>query len=260
MGVTQRLLPAARVSVAVRGWLWQRWPPWPWPWLCCRWRAWSRYELQYPGVVLHRAGPGGKAGARRCSPASSRALAWLRCSPRSCTTRSGPACGPAARPLARRRSDGSSQPGGGPDNRRHWGGRGPRSASASSASSVASASAAPGGSPGRGSSRRPAHRRGDGGPARRHHGGVVYLLESFAGERTGHSNPAPSHALHDASHHFHPKSFPLTQLGLCPPHLPRSHPLLSPSDIPSFRAPCLTPSWALYRSPDPGKPPSKPTL
>ncbi|XP_004442652.1 PREDICTED: prostaglandin E2 receptor EP1 subtype [Ceratotherium simum simum] len=39
----------------------------------------------------------------------------------------------------------------GPDSRRHWGARGPRSASASSASSVASAS---GGSPGRGSARR----------------------------------------------------------------------------------------------------------
>uniref|UniRef100_A0A9W3EP27 Prostaglandin E2 receptor EP1 subtype n=1 Tax=Camelus bactrianus TaxID=9837 RepID=A0A9W3EP27_CAMBA len=52
-------------------------------------------------------------------------------------------------PRPRRRS-----PASGPDSRRHWGGRGPRSASASSSSSVASASAVPGGSLGRGSARR----------------------------------------------------------------------------------------------------------
>uniref|UniRef100_A0A2K6M7H8 Prostaglandin E receptor 1 n=1 Tax=Rhinopithecus bieti TaxID=61621 RepID=A0A2K6M7H8_RHIBE len=52
-----------------------------------------------------------------------------------------------------RRSRGPS-PASGPDSRRRWGARGPRSASASSASSIASASTAFGGSQSRGSARR----------------------------------------------------------------------------------------------------------
>lgn len=111
----------------------------------------GRYELQYPGTwCFIGLGPGG--GWRQALLAGLFAglgLAALLAA-LVCNTLSGLAL---LRARWRRRSRRRS-PASGPDSRRHWGGRGPRSASASSSSSVASASAVPGGSLGRGSARR----------------------------------------------------------------------------------------------------------
>lgn len=144
------------------------------PRLTCASSGWARREARQ--ALLRRA--------------SSQALAWLRCSPRSCTARSAawPCCAPVGAPPLSAWFPAGGRPRQPPSLGRR---RGPRSRPPPSASSVASASAAPGGS-------RPwllaqdAPRRWRWWASRRHHGGV-YLLESFAGEeRTGPLNPAPS--------------------------------------------------------------------
>ncbi|DAA28108.1 prostaglandin E2 receptor EP1 subtype [Bos indicus] len=113
----------------------------------------GRYELQYPGTwCFIGLGPaGGWRQALLAGLFAGLGLASLLAA-LLCNTLSGLALLRAR--WRRRRSRRHFPAGGGPDSRRHWGGRGPRSASASSASSVASASAAPGGSPSRGSSRK----------------------------------------------------------------------------------------------------------
>ncbi|XP_003123421.3 prostaglandin E2 receptor EP1 subtype isoform X1 [Sus scrofa] len=111
----------------------------------------GRYELQYPGTwCFISLGPaGGWRQALLAGLFAGLGLASLLAA-LVCNTLSGLAL---LRARWRRRSQRCSLASG-PDSRRHWGGRGPRSASASSASSVASASTAPGGSLGRGSGRR----------------------------------------------------------------------------------------------------------
>ncbi|XP_026906180.2 prostaglandin E2 receptor EP1 subtype isoform X1 [Acinonyx jubatus] len=108
----------------------------------------GRYELQYPGTwCFIGLGPaGGWRQALLPGLFAGLGLAALLAA-LVCNTLSGLAL---LRARWRRRSR-RRPPASGPDSRRRWGARAPRSASASSASSVASAA---GGSPGRGSARR----------------------------------------------------------------------------------------------------------
>uniref|UniRef100_A0A667GR89 Prostaglandin E receptor 1 n=1 Tax=Lynx canadensis TaxID=61383 RepID=A0A667GR89_LYNCA len=129
VGVTRPLLHAARVSAARARLALAALLQYPGTWASSAWarRAGWRQAL-LPGLF---AGLGLAALARRARVQHAQRLALLRARWRRRSRRRTPASGP--------------------DSRRRWGARAPRSASSSSASSVASAA---GGSPGRGSARR----------------------------------------------------------------------------------------------------------
>ncbi|KAL0611104.1 Prostaglandin E2 receptor EP1 subtype [Plecturocebus cupreus] len=111
----------------------------------------GRYELQYPGTwcFIGLGSPGGWRQALLAGLFAGLGLAALLAA-LVCNTLSGLTL---LRARWRRRSRRPPQASG-PDSRRRWGARGPRSASASSASSIASASTAFGSSRSRGSARR----------------------------------------------------------------------------------------------------------
>lgn len=111
----------------------------------------GRYELQYPGTwcFIGLGPPGGWRQALLAGLFASLGLVALLAA-LVCNTLSGLAL---LRARWRRRSR-RPPPASGPDSRRRWGARGPRSASASSASSIASASTFFGGSRSSGSARR----------------------------------------------------------------------------------------------------------
>ncbi|XP_060489542.2 prostaglandin E2 receptor EP1 subtype isoform X2 [Panthera onca] len=222
----------------------------------------GRYELQYPGTwCFIGLGPaGGWRQALLPGLFAGLGLAALLAA-LVCNTLSGLAL---LRARWRRRSR-RRPPASGPDSRRRWGARAPRSASASSASSVASAA---GGSPGRGSARR----------ARAHDVEMVGQLVGIMAVscicwspllvRGAHAPPAgllpvPS-----------PPSLPpfslLGSLGSLCVLQPRSHPLEAPPvtqpalwslpriSHPSTQSPCLSPAWGLCSSPYPLEPPPQP--
>ncbi|XP_002761872.1 prostaglandin E2 receptor EP1 subtype [Callithrix jacchus] len=110
----------------------------------------GRYELQYPGTwcFIGLGPPGGWRQALLAGIFAGLGLAALLAA-LVCNTLSGLALLRARWRRRSRRPQAS-----GPDSRRRWGARGPRSASASSASSIASASTAFGSSRSRGSARR----------------------------------------------------------------------------------------------------------
>uniref|UniRef100_A0ABI8AS01 G-protein coupled receptors family 1 profile domain-containing protein n=1 Tax=Felis catus TaxID=9685 RepID=A0ABI8AS01_FELCA len=221
----------------------------------------GRYELQYPGTwCFIGLGPaGGWRQALLPGLFAGLGLAALLAA-LVCNTLSGLAL---LRARWRRRSR-RRPPASGPDSRRRWGARAPRSASASSASSVASAA---GGSPGRGSARR----------ARAHDVEMVGQLVGIMAVscicwspllvRGAHAPPA---GLLPAP----PPSLPLFSIlgslgSLCVLQ-PRSHPLEAPRATqpalwslplishPSTQSPGLSPAWSLCSSPYPLEPPPQP--
>lgn len=200
----------------------------------------GRYELQYPGTWCF-IGLGPSGGWRQALLAGLFAglglvalLAAL-----VCNTLSGLAL---LRARWRRRSRGPP-PASGPDSRRRWGARGPRSASASSASSIASAPTAFGGSQSRGSARK----------ARTHDVEMVGQLVGIMvvscicwSPMLVRGAPAPRATLLPAPSqhpppfvvpgHLGPPSWtqPRPRPLETPSHLPRKPAWPSPSDLPSF--------------------------